>query len=125
MAQSSLSAVAALAQRAATVCLDNKANDVLLLDLHGVTDLTDFFVIASGTSDTHVRSVAEHVIAELKKDGARPHHVEGLQQGRWALIDFVDFVVHVFHPTLRNYYQLERLWGDAEVVALDHQGAVT
>lgn len=125
MAQSSLASVAALAQRAAAICLDNKADDIVLLNLHGVTDLTDFFLIASGTSDTHVRSVAEHVMVELKKDGVTAHHVEGLQQGRWVLLDYVDFVVHVFHPTLRNYYQLERLWGDAEVVALDHQGAVT
>ncbi|MBA3341528.1 MAG: ribosome silencing factor [Gemmatimonadaceae bacterium] len=107
---------ASAALRAASLCQDMKANDVVLLDLKGVTDMTDFFVIASGTSDTHVRSVGEHVIAELKKLGVRVHHVEGVQQGRWVLLDFVDFVVHIFHPTLRSFYQLERLWSDAEVV---------
>ncbi|MGZ8414757.1 MAG: ribosome silencing factor, partial [Gemmatirosa sp.] len=110
---------AAAARRAALLALDLKANDVVLLDLKGVTDMTDFFVVASGTSDTHVRSVAEHVIAELKKEGVSVHHVEGLTQGRWALLDFVDFVVHVFHPTLRSFYQLERLWSDAREVSLD------
>ena len=65
--------------------------------------MTDYFVIASGTSDTHVRSIGEHVIAEMKKEGVSVHHVEGLQQGRWVLLDFVDFVVHVFHPTLRSF----------------------
>jgi ribosome-associated protein len=102
---------------AATLCQDMKANDVVLLNLQGVTDMTDYFVIASGTSDTHVRSIGEHLIAVLKKQGIRVHHTEGLQQGRWVLLDFVDFVVHIFHPTLRSFYQIERLWSDAEVVA--------
>ena len=79
--------------------------------------MTDFLVIASGTSDVHVRSVAEHVMTELKKEGMAVYHVEGMQQGRWVLLDYVDFVVHVFHPTVRSFYQLERLWGDAELVA--------
>lgn len=113
------------AQQAASICLDNKANDVVILDLGGVSDMTDYFVIASGTSDTHVRSIAEHVVEEMKKRGFRAHHVEGLPQGRWVLIDFVDFVVHVFHPALRSFYQLERLWGDAAVVAVATQGAAS
>ncbi|HKO16590.1 MAG TPA: ribosome silencing factor [Gemmatimonadaceae bacterium] len=114
---------AALAQRAAQLCIEYKANDVVLLDLRGVSDMTDFFVIASGTSDTHVRSIGEHVLEDLKKDGAVAHHVEGLTQGRWVLLDYVDFVVHVFHPTLRNFYQLERLWSDAERIPVESQGA--
>jgi ribosome-associated protein len=109
----------ALAQRAAQIALDTRAVDVVLLDLRGVTDMTDFFLIASGTSDTHARSIGEHVMEEMKKEGFRAEHVEGLEKGRWVLIDFVDFVVHVFHPTLRNYYQLERLWADAEQIPLD------
>lgn len=104
------------AMRAALLAQDMKANDVLLLNLQGVTDMTDYFVIASGTSDTHVRSIGEHIISEMKKEGVRVHHVEGVQQGRWVLLDFVDFVVHIFHPTLRSFYQIERLWSDAEVV---------
>ena len=118
-------AVQASARRAAQLCLDNKAVDVVMLDLKGVSDMTDYFVIASGTSDTHVRSTAEHVMEELRKEGMRVSHVEGLQQGRWVLLDFVDFVVHVFHPTLRQFYQLERLWGDAEVTQVDLTGAAT
>jgi ribosome-associated protein len=104
------------ALRAASLCQDMKANDVVLLNLKGVTDMTDYFVIASGTSDTHVRAIGEHLISEMKKEGVRVHHVEGVQQGRWVLLDFVDFVVHIFHPTLRSFYQIERLWSDAEVV---------
>jgi ribosome-associated protein len=85
----------------------------LVLDLRQLSDAVDFFVIVSGTSDTHVRAIAEHVIATLQAEGMRPYHVEGLSQGRWVLVDYVDFVVHVFHPTLRSFYQLEGLWGDA------------
>ncbi len=107
---------ASQAMRAAVLAQDMKANDVVLLNLQGVTDMTDFFVIASGTSDTHVRSIGEHIMSEMKKEGVRVHHVEGVQQGRWVLLDFVDFVVHIFHPTLRSFYQIERLWSDAEVV---------
>jgi ribosome-associated protein len=112
-----------LVQRAVAILLDSKANDVVVLNLKGVTDMTDYFVIASGTSDTHVRSLGEHVMEGLKKDGNAANHVEGLMQGRWVLLDYVDFVVHLFHPTLRSFYQLERLWSDAEVVSVPAQGA--
>ena len=123
MASTDPTAVAA-AQRAAAHCLDMKANDVMVLDLRKVTDMTDCFVIASGTSDTHVRSVGEYVIAELKKEGIQVHHVEGMEQGRWVLLDYVDFVVHLFHPTLRSFYQLERLWSDAEAIEISPEGAL-
>jgi len=94
-------------------CDERKAVEGLVLDLHGLSDATDRFVIVSGTSDTHVRAIAEHVMETLRRMGARAHHVEGLAAGRWVLLDYVDFVVHVFHPALREFYQLERLWGDA------------
>lgn len=108
--------VLASARQAAQVLRDSKANDVVLLDLRQVTDMADYFVVASGTSDTHVRATAHHVIDALKKEGATVHSIEGLEMGRWVLLDYVDFVVHVFHPTLRSFYQLERLWGDAPAV---------
>ena len=92
---------------------EHKAYDLVVLDLRQLSDATDYFVIASGSSDTHVRALADHVLAACDQEGRRPHHVEGLAGGRWGLIDFVDFVVHVFHPSLREFYQLERLWADA------------
>ena len=108
-----------LAQRAASILLEHKANDVVLLSLEGVSDMTDYFLIASGTSDTHVRSLGNSVLEEMKRDsGQMAHHVEGLSQGRWVLLDYVDVVVHIFHPTLRSFYQIERLWADAETVPL-------
>lgn len=99
--------------RAVVLAGELKAHDVLVLDLRGISTATDYFVIASGTSDVQVKAIAEHVVDELKKDGARPQHVEGLKGGRWVLIDYVDVVVHVFHPQARHFYQLENLWGDA------------
>ncbi len=105
-----------IAFRAAELAAELKANDIVVLDLRGVTEMTDFFVIASGTSDTHVRSVAEHIQAGLKATGVSTTLTEGLTQGRWAVLDYTDCVIHVFHPTLRQFYQLERLWGDAKSV---------
>lgn len=99
--------------KAAQLARELKASDVVVLDLRGISTATDFFVIASGTSDVQVKAIARHVVDELKKDGVRPEHIEGLQGGRWVLIDYVDFVVHVFHPQARDFYQLETLWGDA------------
>jgi ribosome-associated protein len=98
---------------AIAACQERKAVDGLVLDLHRVSDATDYFIIVSGTSDTHVRAIAEHVIEKLREVGVRPYQVEGLTHGRWVLVDYVDFVVHVFHPTPRAFYQLEVLWGDA------------
>ena len=90
-----------------------KGQDMLALDVRDVNDATDFFVIATGTSDAHVRGIADAVIEALRQAGQRPHHVEGLTVGRWVLLDYVDFVIHVFHPESRAFYQLERLWSDA------------
>lgn len=106
-------------RRAADLAADRKARDLVVLDLRGLSTATDFFIVGTGTSDTHVKSVAEHVIEELKKSGVRPSHVEGIRGGRWVLIDYIDFVVHVFHPAARDFYELERLWGDAPLLAVE------
>ena len=116
MAQAKDETTAALpaeVSRAAQCALERKAFGVVVLDLRGISSATDWFVIGSGSSDIHVRAIADHVIEELKKEGERPGHVEGLEGGRWVLVDYIDFVVHVFHPSAREFYQLETLWGDA------------
>lgn len=105
--------------RALDLALDRKGRDIAVLDLRGLSSATDFFLLATGTSDIHVRSIAEHIVEELKKEDVRPNHVEGLQGGRWVLIDYIDFVVHVFHPAARDFYELERLWGDAPLLAVE------
>jgi len=99
--------------RAAELAMERKAFEVVVLDLRDISSATDYFLIASGNSDTQVRSIADHVIEQMRAEGMRPGHVEGLEGGHWVLIDFIDFVVHVFHPQARSFYQLEGLWGDA------------
>lgn len=109
-----VSELPAVVHRAAELALERKAHDVMALDLRGISSATDFFLLASGNSDVQVKAIAEHILDELKEeDGTRPNHVEGMEGGRWALLDYIDFVVHVFHPQARAFYQLENLWGDA------------
>ena len=107
--------------RAAELLLDRKALDVTVLDLRKVSTATDFFLIATGRSDTHVSAIGDHLVDELKKEGVRPSGVEGMRGGRWVLVDYVDFVVHIFHPSAREFYQLERLWGDAPLRVIEPQ----
>jgi ribosome-associated protein len=89
---------------------DMKALEVKVLDVRGLTDIADYMVIASGTSDRHVRSVAQRVVEKTKEAGFRPHGVEGQQDGDWVLIDLHDMIVHVMLPRVREFYGLEKLW---------------
>jgi ribosome-associated protein len=89
---------------------DMKALDVKFLDVRGLTDIADFMVIASGTSDRHVRSVAQRVVEKAKEAGFRPHGVEGQQDADWVLIDLNEMIVHVMLPRVREFYGLEKLW---------------
>ena len=93
---------------------DKKAVDLIVLDLRKAAGFTDFFVIASGTNPRQVRAIADAVMESLAADGAKPAHVEGYDRSEWILIDYLDFIVHVFAPETRVFYGLERLWGNAE-----------
>jgi ribosome-associated protein len=97
----------------AELALERKAEEVVAMDLRGISSATDFFIMATGNSDVQVKAIAKHVMEELSKEGIKPLHVEGMDRARWVLMDFVDFVVHVLHPSAREFYQLELLWGDA------------
>ena len=88
------------------------------LDLTTLDGVADYFLICSGSSEPQVRAIAEAVEDKLREAGARAWHVEGREGRRWVLLDFVDVVVHVFHEKTREYYLLERLWGDARKVDL-------
>jgi len=105
-------------RRAATRALERKAEEVTVLDVRGLSSATDYFLIASGRSDVQVKAIAQHVIESAKAEGNRPEHVEGMDQGRWVLIDYIDHVVHVFLPPVRAFYQLEGLWGDAPLLVI-------
>lgn len=103
-----------LAKKIAKVMSDHKALDIKILDLRKLTSFTDYFIICSATSDRHVQAVARSVVDELKSDDKRrPIGDEGGKAGLWALVDYGDVVVHVFHKDERDHYQLERLWFDA------------
>lgn len=93
---------------------DMKAQDVTVIDVRGKTSVTDFMVIASGTSSRHVKSLANEVLDKAKEQGVRPLGNEGLDGGEWALLDLGDVVVHVFQVATRQFYDLERLWQGAE-----------
>ena len=92
--------------------------DILVIDLRSLSDVSDYFVLCTGTSDLHVRSLSSEVVAALKGIGQPPWHVEGMAQRKWVLIDLVDIVVHVFRAETREYYSLERLWGDAPCTSI-------
>lgn len=97
---------------------DKKADDLVALDLRAADAFTDFFLVATGQNRRQVQAIADAVEATLKAKKLRPLHVEGYEHGDWVLLDYFDFVVHVFSPSARGFYALERLWGNAEVVAL-------
>jgi ribosome-associated protein len=96
---------------------DKKAVDLVVLDLRKAAGFTDYFVICSGTSARQLRAIADSVMETLAELGARPAHVEGYERSEWILLDYFDFIVHVFLPETRSFYGLERLWGNAERVA--------
>jgi len=109
----------ALARTAARLTLTKRAEDVMILDLRELDGVCDFFVLATGSSEVQVRAIADAVDDGLRADGMKPWHVEGYEARRWILLDYVDVVVHVFHAKAREYYLLDKLWGDArrELVA--------
>jgi ribosome-associated protein len=103
---------------AAEAALSKKAADLVALDLRDLDGVADHFLICSAASEVQVKAVADAVEEKLQTLGFKPWHVEGLAGRRWVLLDYVEFVVHVFHERTREYYLLERLWGDARKVDL-------
>jgi len=93
---------------------DKKAVDVVIMDLNGLTDIADYFVIASGTGERHVRTIADGIREGIKQEGILPFAVEGYDEGRWIIIDYQNVIVHVFLESLRELYDLESLWIEAK-----------
>ncbi len=111
--------IRALAETCAAAALDKKATDVVMLDVRSLTSLADWFVLASGRSDTQVRAIAEAVETACRGRERRPLCVEGLRHGQWVLLDYGDVVVHVFYGPVREFYDLERLWAKAPRIAVE------
>jgi ribosome-associated protein len=95
---------------------DKQAHELVVLDLRKAAGFTDFFIICSGTNSRQVRAIADSVIETLAAGGEKPAHIEGYDRSEWILLDYFDFIVHVFMPETRAFYSLERLWGNAEQV---------
>jgi len=104
---------------------EKKAKDVKAIDMRGLSAVTDYMIIASGSSDTNVRAIADGVREKLLEKGERPFSVEGVNEGSWVLLDYVDFVVHVFHYEKRIFFGLEELWADAKPVPVADGAART
>ena len=98
---------------------DKKANHLVVLDLRKATGFTDFFLICSGTNARQIRAIADSVTEALAAGGVKPAHVEGYERSEWILLDYFDFVVHVFAQETRAFYGLERLWGNAERIEIN------
>ena len=105
-------------QRAIAAADDKKADDVVLLDLRKAAGFADYFLICSGGNPRQIRAIADAVMEAVASDGAKPAHVEGYQRSEWILLDYFDFIVHIFGPETRLFYSLERLWGNAERVEI-------
>jgi ribosome-associated protein len=101
---------------------ERNAREPVLLDLRGLSDATDWFLIASGDSDTHARAIADNVVVRGREAGLKPAGVEGERTASWILIDYISAVVHVFLPRVRDFYRLEELWGDAPLTRLEETG---
>lgn len=102
-----------IAEMSGALALTKKAEDVVVLDLRRVSAAADYFVIASGGSDVQVKAISDAIVEGLEKAGVSVWHVEGYANRRWVLIDLIDVVVHIFHREAREFYGLERLWGDS------------
>jgi len=103
--------------RVAEAAWDKKAEELLVLDLRGLSDITDFFILCHGSSDRHVQAIADSIEESLHRElKLRPASVEGRLRADWILMDYIDFVVHVFLESKRSFYRLERLWGDAPII---------
>jgi ribosome-associated protein len=107
--------------KAVRAALDKKASDILVLDLRDTPAFTDFFVLCSGQSTRQVKAIADGVEDALRAAKVRPAHVEGYDRAEWILMDYFNFIVHVFTPQTRVFYSLERLWGDAERIEVGEE----
>ena len=95
--------------------LEKKGKQIVKLNLAGLTSMTDYFIILTGESDVQVKAIGDHIIRQLRKNGVKIYHKEGFDSLKWVLLDYVDVIVHIFRGETREYYGLERLWGDAEI----------
>lgn len=110
-----------MANKAVELLKSKKAKDIKLLDIHEISTISDYFVIATGHSSTQVQAMSDELEDKMKLAGYEMHHKEGFRNGRWILLDFGNIVVHLFHDEERQFYNLERLWVDAKSILIDNE----
>ena len=108
-----------LAKACARIALDAKAEDLVILDVRGISSFTDYFVIMNGRSTRHVQGIAETIEGAFRTKRIKASHTEGLQEGTWVLLDFDDVIIHIFYHEQRTFYNLEGLWHDARRIDPD------
>ncbi|MDD3095787.1 MAG: ribosome silencing factor [Candidatus Neomarinimicrobiota bacterium] len=105
-----------LAEKISELAIEKKAEDVLIMDMREIAGFTDYFVIMTGNSDTHIRTLSDHIEKELSRYKVKIWHKEGYENLKWVLMDYIDVIVHIFDVQTRSYYDLETLWSDAEKI---------
>ena len=113
--------IQAIVQPYIQAVMGRKAQQVVILDVQDLTSFADAFIICSGKSNRQVTAIAEHVRIELKKQGKHPIHVEGKKEGHWVLMDYGDVIIHIFFESVRQFYDLEGLWIDAERIVIENE----
>ncbi|MEA4846429.1 MAG: ribosome silencing factor [Clostridiaceae bacterium] len=110
-----------MADKAVELLKGKKAKDIRLLDIHELTTISDYFVIASGSSTTQVQAMSDELEEKMDLEGYEIHHKEGFRSGRWILLDYGNIIIHLFHDEERQFYNLERLWVDAKSILVENQ----
>ena len=104
-----------MADKIVTYMQDKKAKDIVILDVKKLTSLTDYFILCTSESTPQTKAITDHIYKNMRKEGWRPNNLEDTNTLEWVAIDYFDVVIHIFNKEMRNYYQFERLWGDAKI----------
>lgn len=110
-----------MANKAVELLKDKKARDIRLLDIHELSTIADYFIIATGNSTTQVQAMSDELEEKMDLSGYEMHHKEGFRNGRWILLDYGNIIIHLFHDEERQFYNLERLWVDAKTILVDSE----
>ena len=108
-----------LSHKLAKLAWEKKGDEILILDVRELTDVTDYFVLVSAESELHVKALSDHLQDKLAKEKQKVWHREGYQNLNWVLLDYIDVVVHIFRESTREFYELEKLWGDAQITRVE------
>lgn len=107
-----------LAEKLAKLAWEKKGNNISILDVRNLTDVTDYFILITGESEPHIKALSDYLEEKLKEENIRAWHIEGYRNLNWVLLDYIEVVVHIFREHTRQYYDIEKLWGDARLIRI-------